>query len=181
MTDRPRAVFDTNVFVSAFLSRNPSSPTDELLRRWLEGEITLLVSQVLLDEIIDKLREKGISEERIIALAFLWILRGDHVRRKRNRSHTTGRQRAPGRSVAPFQSLWPGRVPTFMILGVIGSPQRLDLENRLPGRGSSQRRRLTLLAPTAVASSRARARSRAATPGPGHPGCCDAAPNHAGC
>lgn len=69
MTDRPRAVFDTNVFVSAFLSRNPSSPTDELLRRWLEGEITLLVSQVLLDEIIDKLREKGISEERIIALA----------------------------------------------------------------------------------------------------------------
>ena len=34
MTERLRAVFDTNVFVSALLSRNPTSPTQELMRRW---------------------------------------------------------------------------------------------------------------------------------------------------
>ena len=33
MTERLRAVFDTNVFVAAFLSRNPTSPTKELIER----------------------------------------------------------------------------------------------------------------------------------------------------
>ncbi len=31
MTDRTRAVLDTNVFVSAALSKNPTSPTREII------------------------------------------------------------------------------------------------------------------------------------------------------
>jgi predicted nucleic acid-binding protein len=53
-TERLRAVLDTNVFVSAFLSRNPTSPTQELIRRWVEGEFILLVSDVLLEEVAGK-------------------------------------------------------------------------------------------------------------------------------
>lgn len=73
MTERLRAVFDTNIFVSAFLSRNPSSPTKELIRRWLDGELTLLVSEALVDEVTEKLLERGISQERITELLTLLL------------------------------------------------------------------------------------------------------------
>ena len=45
-TDRSplRAVLDTNVFVAAYLSRNPNSPTREIIDRWLRGEFDLLYS-----------------------------------------------------------------------------------------------------------------------------------------
>jgi predicted nucleic acid-binding protein len=66
VTERLRAVFDTNVFVSALLSRNPTSPTQELMRRWRNEEFILLVSQALLLEI-----------EITKALPFLWKVRGD--------------------------------------------------------------------------------------------------------
>ncbi len=65
-TKRLRAVLDTNVFVSAFLSRNPTSPTQELIRRWQDGGYTLLVSDALLDEITEKLAEYGIDQESIM-------------------------------------------------------------------------------------------------------------------
>jgi putative PIN family toxin of toxin-antitoxin system len=75
MTKRLRAVFDTNVFVSAFLSRNPSSPTQELIRRWKADEFDLLVSDALIDELADKLQEKGIADDRIVEfLALLGTL-----------------------------------------------------------------------------------------------------------
>ncbi|MES1241538.1 MAG: putative toxin-antitoxin system toxin component, PIN family [Acidobacteriota bacterium] len=73
MTDRPRAVLDTNIFVSALLSRNPSSPTQELIRRWESGEFTLLVSDTLIDELTDKLLEKRVTEERVTELLGLLI------------------------------------------------------------------------------------------------------------
>jgi len=63
---RFRAVLDTNVFVSAFLSRNPSSPTKELIQRWQADEFTLLVCDALLDEISEKLLERGIDEDQVI-------------------------------------------------------------------------------------------------------------------
>lgn len=63
---RLRAVLDTNVFVSAFLSRNPSSPTQELVRLWEAGRFTLLVSDTLTNELAEKLLERGIDQERII-------------------------------------------------------------------------------------------------------------------
>ncbi|MFO7634368.1 MAG: putative toxin-antitoxin system toxin component, PIN family [Caldilinea sp.] len=65
MTGRLRAVFDTNVFVSALLSRNPTSPTQELMHRWRNDEFVLLVSQALLEELVEKLQERGIEQDQI--------------------------------------------------------------------------------------------------------------------
>ena len=65
VTDRLRAVFDTNVFVSAFLSRNPTSPTQELIDRWLADEYTLLICDAIADELIEKLIERSIAREDI--------------------------------------------------------------------------------------------------------------------
>ena len=65
VTERLRAVLDTNVFVSAFLSRNPTSPTREIVRRWQAGEFVLLSSRSLLDEVTEKLLAAEIQRERI--------------------------------------------------------------------------------------------------------------------
>jgi len=65
VTDRLRAVFDTNVFVFALLSRNPTSPTMELMRRWRNEEFVLLVSQAPLIELVEKLQERGIRTDQI--------------------------------------------------------------------------------------------------------------------
>jgi putative PIN family toxin of toxin-antitoxin system len=65
VTEQLRAVFDTNVFVSALLSRNPTSPTQELMRRWRNEEFVLLVSQALLVELVGKLQERGIGQDQI--------------------------------------------------------------------------------------------------------------------
>ena len=71
MTERLRAVFDTNVFASALLSKNPSSPTKELIERWQNDEFTLLVCDALVDELIDKLAELGIEQQDILELVSL--------------------------------------------------------------------------------------------------------------
>lgn len=60
---RLRVVFDTNIFVAAYLSKNPDSPTVELLRRWRQGEFVLLYSDDLLVEIDEKFSARGISDE----------------------------------------------------------------------------------------------------------------------
>lgn len=71
MTDHLRAVFDTNVFVSALLSRNPTSPTQELIDRWLAGEFDLLVCDAIVDELIEKLVERQIERAEIEAFVAL--------------------------------------------------------------------------------------------------------------
>lgn len=71
MTEHLRAVFDTNVFVSAYLSRNPTSPTQELIARWLAGEFTLLVCDAIVDELIEKLVERQIARTDIEAFVAL--------------------------------------------------------------------------------------------------------------
>lgn len=65
MTKRPKAVFDTNVFVSASLSKSPNSPTRELLQRWKSNEFTLLICNQIAKELIEKLGELGVPEELI--------------------------------------------------------------------------------------------------------------------
>ena len=64
------AVFDTNVLVSALMSRREDSPTVLLLDFVLENRIELLYNEEILCEYIDVLhREKfGFSEERINAV-----------------------------------------------------------------------------------------------------------------
>jgi putative PIN family toxin of toxin-antitoxin system len=71
VTERLRAVFDTNVFVSAYLSRNPTSPTQELIDRWVTGEFTLLVCDAIVDELIEKLVERRIARPDIEAFVAL--------------------------------------------------------------------------------------------------------------
>lgn len=73
MTKRPRAVFDTNVFVSASLSKNANSPTRELLERWKQNEFVLVICDQIAKELIEKLIERGVAvdsiTEQVAALA----------------------------------------------------------------------------------------------------------------
>lgn len=65
MTDVFRAVLDTNVLVSATLSQNPSSPTRELVARWLQAEFALLTCDDLVDELIETLQARSVAPARI--------------------------------------------------------------------------------------------------------------------
>lgn len=65
MTKRPRAVFDTNVFVSSSLSKNVNSPTRELLTRWKNREFTLIICDQIAKELLEKLFERGVSQDVI--------------------------------------------------------------------------------------------------------------------
>lgn len=65
MTKKPRAVFDTNVFVSSSLSKNANSPTRELLERWKSNEFTLLICDQIVKELLEILNKRDISLENI--------------------------------------------------------------------------------------------------------------------
>ena len=58
-----RAVLDTNVPIAAHLSKNPDSPTAELLRRWKDKEFIQLYSSETLDELNRKFVEKEIDPQ----------------------------------------------------------------------------------------------------------------------
>lgn len=63
-----RAVLDTNVFVSAALSKNPNSPTREVIERWQRGEFVLLICTPLAEEIVEKLLDHSISADKVSVL-----------------------------------------------------------------------------------------------------------------
>ena len=63
---KPKAVLNTNVQIAAELSKNPNSPTVELLRRWRTGQFVRLYSVTLALELREKL-EKGLSAARVEA------------------------------------------------------------------------------------------------------------------
>ena len=65
MTKSFRTVLDTNVFVSAALSKNPSSPTREIIERWKRGEFVLIICTLLAEEVVEKLIDHSIGEEYI--------------------------------------------------------------------------------------------------------------------
>ena len=65
MTKKPRAVFDTNVFVSSSLSKNVNSPTRELLQRWKNDEFTLLICDQIVKELLEILNKRGVSLENV--------------------------------------------------------------------------------------------------------------------
>jgi putative PIN family toxin of toxin-antitoxin system len=67
-TALPRAVLDANIYVAAYLSRNPRSPNKELFRRWRTGEFVLLISKAILGEVIEKFDELGIAQQLTIEL-----------------------------------------------------------------------------------------------------------------
>jgi putative PIN family toxin of toxin-antitoxin system len=68
VTKKIWAVLDTNIFVSAALSKNESSPTREVLARWQNNEFILLICTPLAEEIAEKLLDRNISDKRVIAL-----------------------------------------------------------------------------------------------------------------
>jgi putative PIN family toxin of toxin-antitoxin system len=80
VTERPwRVVLDTNVFVSAALSKNLTSPTRELLDRWERGEFVLLMCDALNDELIEKLLERGVHPTAIALLSASLLQLADWV------------------------------------------------------------------------------------------------------
>ncbi|MCA1899068.1 MAG: putative toxin-antitoxin system toxin component, PIN family [Chloroflexi bacterium] len=68
MTNPIRAVLDTNVFISAALSKSESSPTREALERWKRGEFVLLICTPLAEEIVEKLRDRNVNEDKVVDL-----------------------------------------------------------------------------------------------------------------
>ena len=70
-----RAVFDTNVVIAALKSKNPNSPTVELLHRWRNHEFILLYADDLLLEYREKFVARKIDPAlRIAFLASLSVL-----------------------------------------------------------------------------------------------------------
>ncbi|MEK7442485.1 MAG: putative toxin-antitoxin system toxin component, PIN family [Chloroflexota bacterium] len=68
MTETIRAVLDTNIFFSATISRNPSSPTREVIERWKRGEFALVMCAQIAEEVAEKLEERDISPDTIESL-----------------------------------------------------------------------------------------------------------------
>lgn len=64
-----RVVLDTNVIIAALRSANPRSPTVELLDRWARNDYSLLYSDDLLAEYVDKLSKRSVPP--VLIRAFL--------------------------------------------------------------------------------------------------------------
>ena len=78
-----RVVFDTNIFVSALVF--PGGRADAALQRILDGEDTLIVSPVIIDEVLAVLAEKfGRHLEELSRVAVLLSEAGELVK-PRNR------------------------------------------------------------------------------------------------
>lgn len=60
-----RVVLDTNIVVAAHRSSGPTSPNLEILAHWKAGEFTLLYSEDVLLEYVEKLIEFGVSDEKV--------------------------------------------------------------------------------------------------------------------
>ncbi len=60
-----RAVLDTNVVIAAHRSGGATSPNREILHRWRAREFTLLYSEDVLLEYVEKLIEFGLPDEKL--------------------------------------------------------------------------------------------------------------------
>ena len=74
-----RAVFDANVYVAAYLSKNSRSPNKELFRRWRNDEFVLLVSPAILEEVIEKFDERGIAQALTVDLVSFVLATAEYV------------------------------------------------------------------------------------------------------
>ncbi|MBE2235518.1 MAG: putative toxin-antitoxin system toxin component, PIN family [Anaerolinea sp.] len=74
-----RAVLDTHVVIAAHLSRNPRSPTIELLARWRAGEFVQLHSDDMLVELVEKFQARRIAPEASDFYLADLISIGEHV------------------------------------------------------------------------------------------------------
>lgn len=76
----PRAVLDTNVVLAAQRSTNPTSPNNEILDRWEQGDFTLLYSDDLVREYSEKLTEHGMEETKIFQFLLLLRFLGERIK-----------------------------------------------------------------------------------------------------
>ena len=67
----PLVVIDTSVFIAAILSKNPNSAPSQILSLWQRGELTLIISPQLLNELVITLLRQGITPEVIEDLVTL--------------------------------------------------------------------------------------------------------------
>lgn len=63
---RIAAVFDTNVLIAFYLSRNPKSAVNKIIRLWRnERKLQMIVSNEVVAEYLEILERVGISEKQI--------------------------------------------------------------------------------------------------------------------
>jgi putative PIN family toxin of toxin-antitoxin system len=74
-----RAVFDSNVYVAAYLSKNLRSPNKELFQRWRAKEFVLLFSQAILEEVIEKFEQRGVDQALTVELAAFLLADAEYV------------------------------------------------------------------------------------------------------
>ena len=74
-----KVVIDMNVLVSYFWGGNPKKVVD----LWIDGELALLISASIVDEIGRTLIELGIAEEKIAALCEMLMMKSGLVMPKR--------------------------------------------------------------------------------------------------
>ena len=58
-----KVIIDTSVFVAAFGSKTNSSPV-KIIDAWLEGQFALVMSPQLLEELVAKLAQRGVSKQK---------------------------------------------------------------------------------------------------------------------
>jgi len=78
-TNRFRIVLDTNVVLAHVRTKSDDSPNREIIHRWARGEFDVLWTQDVLNEYIDKMKEFGVSEDKIIKLVSQFIQFGEAV------------------------------------------------------------------------------------------------------
>jgi uncharacterized protein len=74
-----RGVLDTNVIIAALKSKNAGSPNLELLRRWQEGEFTLLYCDALYAEYEEKFVARNIPPAQYAGFVAGLIGLGEHI------------------------------------------------------------------------------------------------------
>lgn len=62
-----KVIIDTSVFVAAFGSQTNSSPV-KILDSWVDGQFALVMSPQLLEELVAKLAQRGVSEQTLVML-----------------------------------------------------------------------------------------------------------------
>lgn len=60
-----RVVIDTSVFCAALKSRSKVSIAAKILQSWLRGDFVLVMAPQLLEELVEKLLEIGVSEQDV--------------------------------------------------------------------------------------------------------------------
>ncbi len=74
-----RAVLDTNIVMAAHRRPGANSPNREVIRRWTIGEFTLLYSESILHEYVEKLIAMGMPDVELEAFLRLLRLLGEKI------------------------------------------------------------------------------------------------------